>query len=483
MDGEDLDVFSENISVSGQAALEELALKDARRLGMFRCGQNVVAGISGGADSVALLHLLCRSKAFAPFGLKVTVCHVNHNLRGAESDRDERFVRELCEGLGVPFRLLSIDAAALARESGRSVEERSREERYRFFERTAQSLSDAVVATAHTLDDSLETLFINLARGTGSAGLSGIPPARGNIVRPLISCTRAQIEEYCHAYGLAFITDSTNLSDDYTRNRVRHSVLPSLRAALPGVDSGFRRMTGLVRADAEYIEAQAENLLAAAGRDGGYDAEALLSAHEAVRGRALLRLLSQNGAAASEKKVRELEDVLSGRLNAAEPVKDVYFRRCGSLVRIERRRAPEPYFERSVSAEDFERGAQFRLCSRYCARVYMTDPEGYKNLKKVNPLLYYNCVDYDKINSNVQLRQRLPGDSIRLGGMTKTLKKLFNQRNIPPALRDAIPCAADGNGVFWIYGIGCGDRAAVDEKSNHIGVFEIWEENENGNEQ
>ncbi len=462
--------------------LERCALGTARRFAMFRQGQHVVAGVSGGADSVALLHLLCRSEAFAPLGLRVSVCHVNHNLRGAESDRDENFVRVLCEKLGVPFRLLSIDATALARESGRSVEERSREERYRFFAETARPLSGAAIATAHTLDDSLETFFINLARGAGIAGLAGIPPVRDSVVRPLIGCTRAQIEEYCRVYGLDFVTDSTNLSDDYTRNRVRHGVVPALREALPGVDAGFARMSGLLRSGAEYIEEQADALLESASRDGGYDIAALCSAHEAVRGRALLRLLVENGAEAGERKVRELEDVLAGGVAAAEPVRDVYFRRCGELLRIERRREPEPYFMRAVTPEMFAEGTAFRLNSRYCARVYMIDRERYKNLKKVNPLLYYNCVDCDKINSNVQLRQRLPGDSVRLGGMTRTLKKLFNEKRVPQQLRGAIPCAADGEGVFWVYGIGCADRAAVSENSENIGVFEIWEETENGNE-
>ena len=111
-------------------------------------------------------------------------------------------------------------------------------------------------------------------------------------------------------------------------------------------------------------------------------------------------------------------------------------------------------------------------------KLYTVSRECYKNLKKVNPLLYYNCVDCDKINSNVQIRQRLPGDAIRLGGMTRTLKKLFNQKNIPLERRDTIPCAADGSGIFWVYGLGCGDNAAVDADSEHIGVFEIWEETE-----
>ena len=469
-----MDVLFDNAATE----LEQRAAEDALKFGMFRRGQNVVAGVSGGADSVALLHLLSRSEAFAPLELKVTVCHVNHNLRGEESDRDERFVREFCAELGVPFRLLSIDAAALARESGRSVEERSREERYRFFDETARELGGAAVATAHTLDDSLETFFINLARGTGSAGLAGIPPVRGNIVRPMIGCSRAQIEEYCRFYGLDYITDSTNLTDDYTRNRVRHSVIPALRSALPGIDAGFRRMTGLVREDAEYIEAQAQELLASAFRDGGYDVRTLSGAPKAVLGRAMLSLLSQNGAETSERKVRELYGLLEGRINSAEPVGGVYFRRRGELIRIERRYVPEPYFERVLSVRDFESGVQFRLNSRYCVKLYTVSRECYKNLKKVNPLLYYNCVDCDKINSNVQIRQRLPGDAIRLGGMTRTLKKLFNQKNIPLERRDTIPCAADGSGIVWVYGFGCGDNAAVDADSEHIGVFEIWEETE-----
>ena len=459
--------------------LEKKAAADAERFGMFRKGTHVAAGISGGADSTALLHLLCASKTFAPLELRVTVCHVNHNLRGEESNRDERFVRELCERLGAEFRLLSIDAAALAERLGGSVEEVSRRERYRFFEETAQTLGgDAVIATAHTLDDSLETFFINLARGSGLAGLAGIPPVRGSVVRPLISCTRREVEEYCAANGLNYVTDSTNLSDDYTRNRVRHNIVPALREIFPELDSSFARAAGLLLSDACFISEETEKLLRDARRSEGLDAGTLNGAHPALRGRALLRLLGEAGAQQSEKKVRELERVLSGELNAAEPVRNVYFTLKDGLLLKEEKNEPEPYFE-----QEFEplNGEEKRLNSLYRACVRLIDAEGYKNLKKVNSKLYYNCIDYDKISKHIKLRQRLPGDKMTVSGGTKSLKKLLNEKGVPPRLRDRIPCAADESGVFWVFGAGCAKRAMVDENSKNICVFEILEDKNDGN--
>ena len=165
---------------------------------------------------------------------------IHHGLRGAEADRDEQFVRELAGQLGLPYTVRHIDAAALALENHLSVEEAGRNARYAFFAETA--LEGGRIATAHTLDDTIETVLMNLIRGTGLHGLCGIPRTRGNIVRPLLDVTRAEVEEYLALLGQPYCTDSTNLSDDYTRNRVRHDILPRLRELNPNFTGAMARM-------------------------------------------------------------------------------------------------------------------------------------------------------------------------------------------------------------------------------------------------
>ena len=207
---------------------------------MLRQGDTVTAAVSGGADSVALLDFLC---SLTDLRLTVRACHLNHCLRGEESDRDEQLVRTMCEQYGIPLDLRRVEVKALARERGVSIEVAAREARYAFFDELAEKYR-CKIATAHTLSDAAETVLLNLARGTGIAGLCGIPPVRGAVVRPLIGCTRRETEDYCAAHGLCYVTDSTNLTDRYTRNHIRHNVLGRRpngighhKAAADGVDA------------------------------------------------------------------------------------------------------------------------------------------------------------------------------------------------------------------------------------------------------
>ena len=188
---------------------------------MLRPGQPVVAALSGGADSVALL------LALHTLGYAVRACHVHHGLRGDEADRDETFCRALCDAQHIALDVRRVDAAAHAREHGLSIETAAREVRYAALEAAA---GGSVIATAHTANDNLETMLFHLARGTGAAGLAGIPPVRGSIVRPLLACTRDEVEDFLASRGQGFVVDSTNLSADYTRNQIRLTAVPALLA-------------------------------------------------------------------------------------------------------------------------------------------------------------------------------------------------------------------------------------------------------------
>ena len=441
---------------------------------MLKNIKHVVVGVSGGADSTALLSLLCGKIKTEQLNADITVCHVNHNLRGEESDRDERFVRELCKKFDVQLRVLSIDAGELAKQAGKSVEENSRDLRYAFFNETADSLGEnTVIATAHTLDDSMETFFINLTRGTGTSGLAGIPPVRDRIIRPIINASRADIEAYCSQRGLDFVTDSSNLSDDYTRNKIRHSIIPALREAFPALDDSFCRAEKLIRSDAEYLCSQAEKLLKTAAENGGYNTELLAAAHPAVLGRAVLMLLEENGAPRTEKKVDEIKTVIFGEKNAVEAVKNTYFKRKDGLLCIERKVEEEPYFEWHPNVQN---GDETKLNSKFVAKVRITGQNEYKSLKKINPQIYYNCIDYDKIDNNMCLRQKMAGDKMSFNGMTKTLKKLFNEKKTELSLRTKLPCAVDDSGVFWVWSFGRDPRVAVDDNTKNICIFEIREE-------
>ena len=189
----------------------------------------VVVALSGGADSVALLHILKR------LGYRCTAAHCNFHLRGTESQRDEEFTRALCERLGIELAVAHFDTAAYAKENRVSIEMAARELRYRFFEETRAAQGASAIAVAHHRDDVAETMLLNLIRGTGIRGLHGIQPRNGNIVRPLLCLERKEITAYLQSIGKEYVTDSTNLTSDYTRNKIRLEILPLIREINPSI--------------------------------------------------------------------------------------------------------------------------------------------------------------------------------------------------------------------------------------------------------
>ena len=244
-----------------------------RRYDMLRQGERVLVALSGGADSVSLLLVL------QALGYEVRAFHLNHCLRGAESDRDEAFCRALCAERGVPLHVGRCDIAALSQ--GKAVEETARRERYRLLERAAEGDK---VATAHTADDNLETVLFHLVRGSGAKGVSGIPPVRGAVIRPLLFAERREIEAFLRENGQDYVTDSSNLSDDYTRNRLRHSVLPMLRGINEQAAQAALRLGEQLRQDEACLGGQAERCLQIALRaDGAYLTAPFLACHPAVR--------------------------------------------------------------------------------------------------------------------------------------------------------------------------------------------------------
>ena len=218
--------------------------------------RTVAVGLSGGADSMCLVDILIKLKV--QYDIIVKAVHINHNIRGEEAKRDENHVREYCKKMGVELLVFSEDIPALSRQLGLSEEECGRKVRYECFKKAG---CDAV-ATAHTLSDSVETSIFNLLRGTGSKGLAGISATRNpNIIRPLIDCTREEIEEYCKNENLSFVTDSTNLEDDYSRNYIRHRILPTFAEINPSYAESIAKAGEIIKEESDFINEEAEKLL------------------------------------------------------------------------------------------------------------------------------------------------------------------------------------------------------------------------------
>lgn len=220
--------------------------------GMLQRGDKVLIALSGGADSTALTVLLNDQQN--ELGISLHAAHLNHCLRGEESDSDENFVRQLCKSLGIQLTVKRINVAEAAAESRAGIEETARLIRYSFLEETAKEHRCTKIATAHNLNDNAETLILNLVRGSGLRGLAGIPPIRGNVIRPLIFSSREAIEEFLDKRGIKYVTDSTNADTKFTRNKVRHDIIPLLCDINPSFVDGVSELTKIVRSDADYLD-------------------------------------------------------------------------------------------------------------------------------------------------------------------------------------------------------------------------------------
>lgn len=452
--------------------LEQKALCALRQYSLFSQGDRIAVGVSGGADSVALLRFLA---ALRPqFSWDLVVCHIHHGLRGAEADRDECFVRALAEQLGLPCAVSRIDAAALALRDHISVEEAGRMARYAFFAQTAGE--GGRIATAHTLDDSIETVLMNLVRGTGLRGLCGIPRIRGNIVRPLLDCTRAEVEDYLGALGQPYCTDSTNLTDDYTRNRIRHDILPRLCALNPNFPGAMARMLPRLAAQqalTDCLAAQSAQQLQAAC--GGLSRQGLSALPEPVCDRLLLRLLEQNRLPVSAAAVERMTETLrtGGKLDLA--ARSWFFVAQGDLAAviyappggIPPVPVPLPQEETPVILPfSPQKSLKLTLCNKIVANTS----------EKFNISLLKYAIDCDKIKGYSFMRTRRPGDTFIVGKKQLSLGEAWAAAGIPALLRPALMVLADEQGVLWAEGIGSSSRAAVTENTKQYVIIECQEE-------
>ena len=409
--------------------------------------ESLLCCLSGGADSTALL--LCLHE----LGYNVSACHINHCLRGEESDGDERFCEDLCKKMGIPITVRRLDVKGYCAANGVSTEEGARILRYKVFE----ELGFDKIATAHTLSDCIETAILNFARGTGLAGLASIPPVRGNIIRPLIECCRSDVEGFLRSRGQEWVTDSTNLSDDYTRNRIRHWIIPKLKELNPSLDNTMRGTLENLRQDNLLVRKSSDDLYNAVLTSKGLDCEKLLSSEPALSGRVLRRYADENDAECSYETVRRLREICrnGGKLTLG---KGKYAVSDKVTLRIVGEPANYPYTEiKAVIGEPTAfHGKTVKL-------VKEDKPDKFAN---IHQKLTNQAADYGKINGVIVIRNRRAGDRIRLKGrgFTSEVKKLLQSR-FPSGERGRAVVLSDDEGVIFVEGFGFAERCAADKDS------------------
>ena len=426
---------------------------------MLSSGDTAVCGLSGGADSVALLLSLYQLRE--KLGITVEALHVNHCIRGEESDSDEEFCRKLCKSLDIAFTAVRCDVVSQSKKWQKSTEETARIMRYEEFAKHSEGKK---LATAHNANDNLETVILNLTRGTGIKGLAGIPCVRGNIIRPLLTVSRAEIEDFLKISGQSYVTDSTNLSDDYTRNKIRHRIIPLLEEINSSVVATSVNTIDTVREENAVIEADTD-LAMKQCRDG--NALVGLSGYPSViRKRCISRLLSDNKLPYSHKRLKEADHILlyGGKLNISGKI--YLIANEGSMILRSIDKAAE------IAVEMPLQPGENVICDNCIVRCDIIECDNLKKIEAVHKKSTFYLLDYDKIRGRLIVRTRKYGDKIRLKGreFTSSVKKLINEK-IPLEKRNSLLFIEDEEGTILAERLGIADRTAPD--SNTARFLEI----------
>ena len=443
---------------------------------------HLCAAVSGGADSMALLRVLLELRE--AFGYPLTACHVNHGLRGETADRDEAFVRAECARLGVSLTVFRPADVGMT-VPPHAGEDWARRLRYACF---AQLLAGGIdcIATAHTATDQAETLLFRLARGTGLHGAGGIRPRRPGYCRPLLSMTRAETEALCAAFEQGWVTDETNESDAYARNRLRHNALPALESTnAAAVQNLARFCEKAARADV-YFAAEAARLLAAARLPGAETAWQLapLQAADPLLLETALHSLVAPVRDAEEKYVQLLCAVVRQGSGAVQLTGQVRF--CAGNGCLRQEMLPDALPRQLESAPQQvpflpEKQPEFRLRGGWKGKAELLTADFEEKIQVVHKKDLKNRADYARITTlyaGLVLRTRQPGDVYRPAGRAvhNRLRKWMNEADIPAQQRDTLPLLAAGSEVLWVCGSGFAEGLAPDETTTQILQMEMEQE-------
>ena len=414
-------------------------------------GKTLCVCLSGGADSVSLLLGMLEIKDL--YSLNICACHFNHLIRGEEADNDENFCKDLCKDLNVKLYCGRDDVPLYAKTYKLSTEDAARQCRYLFFKRVLEKNNIDFCATAHNMNDDAETLLLNLLRGSGSDGAASIAPYNDNILRPMLKITREEVEEYLVASSQQYVTDSTNFSNDYTRNFIRNTIFPKLKKINPSFVNSFSKFIDSARLDKEYFD----NII-----DEKLDVD-LRTEHKSIRYRVF---------------VKKCKDMFGVSLNREqlEQIDKALFSESRVVIPLNSR------FEAIVNNGN----VNFSEISKECGLIYDTvdlkegsncvfdgkvliDLSKSNVFKKVYNLSIQTVLSSANISGGLCVRNRRVGDRIKIHGINKSIKKMLIDKKVPKEYRDVIPIICDSEGIVYVPFVGVCDRAF--SKSNDGCIF------------
>lgn len=454
---------------------------------MIKKGDRIVAGVSGGADSVCLLSIL--NMLAGSKGAELVAAHVNHGIRGEEALRDERFVKELCKSWGIALYNYSFDVRKLAKEEGLSEEEAGRKVRYQAFFEVSKLCQCNKIAIAHNKNDNAETYLFNLFRGTGIKGLTGIAPVRTmvcdaveiTVIRPLLCLERREIEEYLSREGIGYCIDSTNLTQDYTRNKIRSKILNFAAEEINSqAVANISEAADKLKEALDYINQSVTLRYISMVRQEG----ALY--------RVSVQELSKEPAVIQKGIIRKMMEELAGNLKDleakhVEAVLSLCGKQVGKMISLPYGMIAEREYE-DITLYDKAEEDQFDLPAAKLSPIMIEVPgitmlPGFGKTLETEVFSYKknmqipknNCIkwfDYDKIENAVYIRNRNEGDyiCINAAGGNKKLKSYFIDQKIPQKLRDSRLLITDGSEIMWIPGEGdrMSEKYKIDEDTKNV---------------
>lgn len=422
----------------------------------------VLVGLSGGADSVMLLCFLMEFRRRCGLDFPILAVHVNHGIRGDEADADEEFCRCICLSLCIELEVLRLDVPFQAKRFNMGIEEAARYLRYYNFDRIILGRDDInSIAVAHNMSDCAETVVFNILRGSGARGASGIPPIRDNIFRPLINISKAEILSCLDKAGVPYVIDSTNLSDEYTRNYIRQKIIPSFERVTEDPEKMLFRFADNMRSDEDFIRGCAERFITDHDPIRNSD---LLALHSSVFVRVLSIMAAKVNASVSYKIASDIRERLVSNNFSYSLIGSATFVCERGECRVSRQVGDKIDYCYAIGEGDTDLSplnAHFVLSKEKIDKTY-------SNVYKISIQANLSSAI---IKGSLYLRPKKDGDTVYYGGMTHKLKKLFSDRKIPPSKRKLIPILCDDSGVVWVPGFGVRDDGVSIEERKDIFVL------------
>jgi tRNA(Ile)-lysidine synthase len=432
--------------------------------GLLSHGDPVLIAFSGGPDSLALLHIVNKLKD--KYDIKLAAAHLDHGIRPA-SAKDREFCHEICQKLHIKFYSKRLNIPALAKKQGLSIEEAGREARYGWFESLSENYGYHKIATGHTLDDSVETILFNMARGCGLSGLSGIPLMRGKIIRPLLDLEKMELLEWLKAHNIKYLQDITNRSVAYSRNRIRLNILPELEKINPATKRNIARLSRIVGDELEFFEritvSVYKDVLHEAGKSKiVLDLAKLVQYDKSLIKKVLneaIKKLSGDAVALSSQNLARALSIIDGDSGRKAPLaRGFYIEK--SQGRIAILNAPTRSLTISLDIPGKIELPDGLLEARIIGKDNMW------GLDRANLNVY---LDYGKMK-NIAVRYWQDGDKIRPFGMNghRLLSDIFIDCKIPEFEREAVPLLISENKIAWIVGIMISDDFKVTDQTQEV---------------